>query len=254
MADPNASVFDMSNFIVTRRVASNYKDDIKIPIDRGVASGQRITLPGFLAGIKPGQDQILIHTDDQSIHIDKTQWVRITEKRDTEVGQDELYVNKQKYDHQVIGPYVHKYHNTTREEYVLDTNIDYYQHIRQKEHVGDTRIRNIQDTTIIHGSEFTMATGTRTRLMWGVDTTLTAPIRMTGIGGLELKAALVDSAFSLAKDSSCLIEGKANIVQSQIGCGKTDVRLVNFAPFGFLVRAGIFCAKGVAAAVGSIRW
>jgi hypothetical protein len=254
MADQNASVFDMTDFTVTRRIAQNYIDDVKVHIDQGAASGGRITGTNFLAGIEPGQEQILIHSGNQSIHIDESQWVMIIKKRNTTVGQEELYVNVAMYDHQVWGPYFHKHHNTTKEEYVLDTNVDYYQHIRVTEHLGDMRIRNVKDVVIVNGSEFTTHNGKRTRLMWGFDTTLTAPLRLTGIGGIDLKAALFDSSFSLVKDSCSVIDGKATVYESKIGGVKSDIRLFNFLPFGFLIRVGAFCVKGVAAAVGSIRW
>ncbi|HKX30023.1 MAG TPA: hypothetical protein VJ302_20205 [Blastocatellia bacterium] len=244
----------MSGFTVTSSKVPDPGADNHVPINQGAADGGRITSPGFLSGIQPGQDQALIHAGDQSIKIDKTQWVRITEKRDTEVGQDELYVNKAQYDHQVQGPYIHKHHKTTKEEYVLDTNVDYYAHIRVKEHVGDTRIRNIQDTVIINGSEYTTHNGTRTRLMWGVDTNITAPLRITAIGGLDLKAAILDSSFTAIKDSNSLVEAKATIIKCEIGCAKSDIRLFNFLPFGLLIRVGGLCLKGVGGALGSIRW
>src|SRR5262245_6505585 len=53
MADPNASVFNMSDFTVTRRVAQNYTDDVKVPINDGVAKG-KIDSPSFLTGITAG--------------------------------------------------------------------------------------------------------------------------------------------------------------------------------------------------------
>jgi hypothetical protein len=53
MADPSASVFNMSDFTVTRRVAQKYVDDVKVPINDGVAKG-KIDSTSFLTGITAG--------------------------------------------------------------------------------------------------------------------------------------------------------------------------------------------------------
>jgi hypothetical protein len=55
MADPNTSVFNMSNFTVTRRVAKNYIDDVTVRINEGVPKGG-IDSRGFLTGITAGVD------------------------------------------------------------------------------------------------------------------------------------------------------------------------------------------------------
>jgi hypothetical protein len=76
MADPNASVFNMSDFTVTRRVAQNYTDDVKVPINDGVAKGN-INSPSFLTGITAGVAGNVNDGVDQSIIIgDRVEEVR----------------------------------------------------------------------------------------------------------------------------------------------------------------------------------
>jgi hypothetical protein len=57
MAGPNASVFNMSNFTVTRRVAKCYIDDVIVPINEGEAKGE-INSWNFLTGIDAAVDGI----------------------------------------------------------------------------------------------------------------------------------------------------------------------------------------------------
>src|SRR5262245_13022965 len=165
MADQNASVFDMTNFTVTRRIAQNYIDDVKVHIDQGAASGSRITGPDFLIqqgqDIKPGQEQILIHSGDQSIHIDETQWVRIKKKRNTEVVQEEQYRNKAEYNRIVDGPYFHRHHNTTTEIHDKGTTVHYHERVNVTEHQGDTRTKYIDEKIIIKGAQITEFYGDR---------------------------------------------------------------------------------------------
>ncbi len=51
--------------------------DNHIPINQGAATGNLVTKTTFLNGIPPGQDQVLIHSDNQVTHIDKDQYVLI---------------------------------------------------------------------------------------------------------------------------------------------------------------------------------
>ncbi len=53
MANPNASVFNMTDFTVTRRAAQDYVNDVKVPINDGVPKGA-IDSPSFLTGITAG--------------------------------------------------------------------------------------------------------------------------------------------------------------------------------------------------------
>jgi hypothetical protein len=76
MADPNASVFNMSDFTVTRRVAQNYTDDVKVPINDGVAKG-KIDSPSFLTGITAGVAGNVNDGVDQTIIIgDRVEEIR----------------------------------------------------------------------------------------------------------------------------------------------------------------------------------
>src|SRR5215471_19980724 len=102
-----SSVFSMDNFTVTRAPVPNPGGDSSVPaINQGAGSGSRITSAGFLSApnLNPGQDQVLVHTGDQSVLLDKNrrQWIHETEdttienERHTEVRKDEVYKNKQK--------------------------------------------------------------------------------------------------------------------------------------------------------------
>src|SRR5215510_2581514 len=76
MADPNASVFNMSDFTVTRRAAQSYMDDVKVPIKDGVAKGA-IDSPSFLTGITAGVAGNVNDGVDQSIIIgDRVEEIR----------------------------------------------------------------------------------------------------------------------------------------------------------------------------------
>jgi hypothetical protein len=66
MADPNASVFDLKDFTVTRRVAQSYQDDVHVPIKDGVPKGG-IAGQGFLADIHAGVSDSLQSGVDQTI-------------------------------------------------------------------------------------------------------------------------------------------------------------------------------------------
>lgn len=91
MADPNASVFNVSDFTVTRRVAQNYMDDVKVPIKDGVAKGA-IDSPSFLTGItagvagniNDGVEQAIIN-GDQVEEVKGKQAAKVTADRDTHV-------------------------------------------------------------------------------------------------------------------------------------------------------------------------
>jgi hypothetical protein len=255
MDDPNASVFNMTDFTITRRIVQCYLDDVRIPINDGAASGDRITGLDFLNGIQPGQEQIIIHSGDQSIHIDKTQWVRILERRDTEVGQKELYVNHAKYNHQVFGPYIHKHHDKTIEAHVLETKVDYYGHVKVKEHVGDTRIRNIEETIIITGTQHTEFNGKRSLYIKGTDSKQVDGGDMKGVNGTDTKVVYgLDSAYALFKNAITFMDMKGSLyeqkwfgVQGDIGLFLADVK-------AGLLRTGVMCAKAVGTAIGSIRF
>jgi hypothetical protein len=91
MANPRSSVFNMSDFTVTRRVAKNYVDDVKVPINEGVAKGA-IDSPGFLTGITAGVagnvnngvDQTII-TGDQVMEVRGKQAAKVTIDRDIHI-------------------------------------------------------------------------------------------------------------------------------------------------------------------------
>jgi len=255
MEDTNASVFDMSDFTITRRIAQSYLDDVKVPIDEGAASGSRITGPYFLADIEPGQDQILIHSGNQSIHIDQSQCVRIKECRDTEVGQVEVYVNHSKYEHRVWGPYAHKHHNTTDEVHCKVTTIDYYDHVRIKELKGDSRIRNVEETIKITGTQHTEFYGSRSLYLEGDDSKEVYGHDKKRVYGSDFKAVYgIDSAYALVKNAMTFLDFKGSVfetkwfnVQGTCGVFMADVK-------GGLLRLGGMCAKVVGAAIGSIRF
>jgi hypothetical protein len=264
MADQNASVFDMTDFTVTRRIAQSYMDDVKVPIDQGAASGSRITGTNFLDGIKPGQEQILIHSGDQSIHIDETQWVRIKKKRDTEVGEEELYANKAKYDHQVYGEYVHKHHNKTTEDHVLETTVLYRAHVKVTENQGDTRIRNIHEKIIIHGDQSTIFYGARSLYLDGTDSKRVDGSDFKEVYGVDTKSVLgadtkmvtgIDTAISGGlKNSITFFDLKAIFYQAECFKAKATVGVFMADAKALLLRGGGLCAKVVQAAIGSVRF
>jgi hypothetical protein len=256
MADQNASVFDMTDFTVTRRIPQNYIDDVKVPIDQGAASGSRITGPDFLTGILPGQEQVLIHSGDQSIHIDKTQWVRIKEKRNTEVGQEEQYRNKAEYYHIVDGPYFHRHHNTTTEIYDLDTSVDYHQHVKVTEHQGDTRVKYINEKIIIKGTQDNQFYGDRSFYIRGKDMKWVEGNDRKLVFGTDTKIVNgMDSAITLPlKNSISYFETKLAVYEHKFYGGASDFKVFKADVKGFLLRAGGLCAKAVGAAIGSIRF
>jgi len=255
MADQNASVFDMADFTVTRRIAQNYIDDVKVPIDQGAASGSRITGPDFLAGIQPGQEQIIIHSGDQSIHIDKTQWVRIKEKRDTEVGQEEQYRNKAEYKRIVDGPYFHRHHNTTTEIHDLVTTIDYNQRVKVTEHQGDTRIKYVNEKIVIKGTQDNQFYGDRSLYIKGTDTKILEGRDWKIVSGLDTKVVFgADSAITLLKNSITYFETKIGLYEHRFFGAAASFAVFKADVKAALLRAGGVCAKAVGAAIGSIRF
>jgi hypothetical protein len=101
--EQDISVFDKAVLTLTKSLVPDPGADNHVPITNGSA----ITTPNFLAGSQAGQEQVVIGTGDQSIKVEKTQNTTIVEKRVTDVGKDETYTNKEKYDRSVLGEYGH---------------------------------------------------------------------------------------------------------------------------------------------------
>ena len=269
-----SSVFDMDNFTVTRTPVPNAGGDSSVPaINQGAGSGSRITSVNFLTTPKllPGQDQVLVHSGDQSVLLDQDrhQWIKQTEyttigkQRQTEVREDELYVNQQKYEHRVVetftqnvwGDFYETHYATTTGVYKDEYKVDYYGALNSGEHYTQTRHRNLSETIIQTGSSWIAQAGQRGVAQWGANYQAMSPFRATAIGGLELKiASLADLAFTPIKNSTSLADSKINFFNLQTGKAKLDAKAVDITARAALIRIGALCLKGAAACIGTIRW
>jgi hypothetical protein len=282
MADPTVGVFDMNSFTATTRVADYFNEDLQVPIDRSVApsqetfsvddkeSGKRnatidhqgITIkgadingPGFIKGgdVAPGQEQIVVHSGDQVILIDKSQRIRIKHDRQTEVGKNEEYANKQNYDHQVLGDYNNRHYKWSTEVCDKRAEHTYNDILKQKIHKGETVTRLYDQTVIIKGNEYVNRTGDRTHTMSGWDIAGVFGGRLTGVSLLDVKGVPVDLGATLAKDSHTILDAKEALVRVDLAAVKPETHLVNIRPIALLLRVGALCLKA-ASNIGPPRW
>ncbi|HKX30870.1 MAG TPA: hypothetical protein VJ302_24485 [Blastocatellia bacterium] len=279
MADPNASVFNMSDFTVSRRPAKDYEKDVKIPIDNSTPArtenvdkgggrvlpvtypaitvkGTDIAGPNFIqgGGIEPGQEQIVIH-GQQFLQVDKNQVVRIKQERDSEVTLDERDFKKQKYDLVVENDYYSKFHQKTYQEFVGYTEQIYdneqKKQINKKETVN--RFHNLR--TNVRGTEETYhLEGLRFRLHHGPDVTICTRARATVVAMADVKAAPVDVSYSVIKHATFGIDSKFGIFKMENKIVELKAAIAKLDAKGILARVGGACLKGVGAAIGVIRW
>src|SRR5258708_2683521 len=253
----NASVFNMDNFTVTRVPVPNPGGDSSVPaISQGAGSGNRITGAGFLSApnLEPGQDQVLVHTGNQSVLLDQ--------ERHTTVAKDEEYNNLQKMTHNITqnftqnvhGPFEETHYKTTTALYKGDWDATYLQKLSTHEAQPQTRTRRTNEFIHQEGSSTTEQWGPRTFFQQGINISTIRPFRLTNIQGLEIKTAVVDLGIAPYRHAVFLAEGKTGFAQMKAGVLKVHAKVVDLNIRGFLVRTGGMCLKAAAWCLGNIRW
>jgi hypothetical protein len=269
----SSTVFNMDNFTVTRTPVPNAGGDSSVPaINQGAGSGGRITGSNFLSApnLQPGQDQVLVHSGDQSILLDQNrrEWVNqseyttINQERHTTVNQDEEYNNKQKMTHNVTrdfiqnvwGPFHEEHFSTTIGVYHKAWDTTYWDTYKLHEDKPQMITKRTSEIIVQEGNSDTTQFGARTVRQWGVNMSGMAPLRVTGIGGLDLKGAATDLGLAGIKHSTSAMEGKISFVNFKTGFAKLDTNVATFDTRAMLIRPGIACVKAALVCVGNIRW
>jgi hypothetical protein len=269
----NSTVFSMDNFTVTRAPVPNAGGDSSVPaINQGAGSGSRITGANFLTAtnLEPGQDQVLVHSGDQSILLDQnrqqfvnqSEYTTINQERHTIVRKDEEYKNMQKLTHTVWkdcteivrGPFHEEHFDTTTGVYHKAWDTTYWDTYKIHEDKPQMITKKTSEVVLMEGNSETTQIGQRYSLQWGTNTSYMAPMRITGIGGLELKGAVVDLGLAGIKHSTSGVEGKISFVKLDTGFTKLDKNVATIDVEAMLIRPGIACVKAALLCVGNIRW
>jgi hypothetical protein len=263
MADPKISVFAGANLTATRRPTNHYKADVTI--SKGVNWGN-IDEPNFIqgTGIKPGQEQIVISSGDQFIQVDAKQWVRVKGERDTEVGLNEQYVNKQNYTHLVVGHYWHKHYKTTTENHVEGTYYNYTGQLKEnimrseviyRRHDLTLHIWGNENTYHRRGNRFRNHSGDDKLLLHGHRITCIVPGREVLIPTDQKVMVGVDTSYTLGiKNSTSLLEAKTCFIEQKVGCLDFDAAIGKMDMKTFRGRVGAMCIRAVAVVAGTVRF
>jgi hypothetical protein len=247
------SVFSMDNFTVTSHQVPSAGNDNHAPsINTNYANGSRINTANFLAGpsIKASQEQVIVYSHDKSGL--QSQSIYIRGKLDIVVEKDELYFNKEKYDHQVKGPYVEKHHQWTREEYNRYTSIIFNDHVKYTEHKGSTLANLLNKSDIVkdhHHSEYKKG---RSTIVTGEDRTTIRGERVSMVAR-DTKWVALDLSFTLAKGALAYLETSAKALTATAEGIDLNPYLAKLLPYGFLARTGVLDLMASMAPIGTIR-
>ncbi|HYZ87619.1 MAG TPA: hypothetical protein VE621_24600 [Bryobacteraceae bacterium] len=261
----NKPVFNSDLLIATRYIVPASGVDCAVPnINSAFGAGSRINSNTFLVGanLYPGVDQTVVRGGDQALLVEANQNIRIDNERDTEITLQELYINKSKRDEQVHGIDFSKHDKTTTSDFILDSRYTHYGILSSTEKSGLTRIREQNETVIMLGNQDvhnqgdydSLQRGSRTTLLLGIDTSLSAFVRMIVTWGLSMRVQLLDSGWSVLKSTMALLDFKEAIWANKFDVMKIDAKLAKFAPAAFVIRTYAACLKAYAAAVGTPRF
>ena len=269
----SSTVFNMDNFTVTRTPVPNAGGDSSVPaINQGAGSGGRITGANFLtaSNLQPGQDQVLVHTGDQSILLDQNrrQWVNqsehttINQERHTTVNRDEEYNNKQKMTHNITqdltqnvwGPYREEHFNTTTGVYHKAWDTTYWSTYKIHEDKPQMITKRTSEIVLQEGNSDTTQFGSRTVRQLGTNMSLMGPLRTTTVVGPDIKTTVADIGVAGMKHSTSGLEGKIAFVNLKTGVAKLDANVGTIDVRAMLIRPGIACVKAAVVCVGNIRW
>jgi hypothetical protein len=263
------AVFNKDTFTCTRKSVPDPGRDSNVPaINQGAGAGKRIAGDDFLSypNLTQGQDQVLVHTGNQSVLLDhhRFQWITSSEfthivgTRDTTVERDEQYVNEKRFTHLVSGPFHEEHVSTTTGVYHKRWDATYQDDVKTTENknVTHTRVRNER---LFHLGDYLRAQyGSRTVFQFGTNVNVLSPLRVTGIfgapGGIDIKATSVDLGLAEAKLAISRLDTKLSFFEVDGGMVKAKANTAELKALRVIIRTAIADVKAAVLSVGTIRW